>query len=120
MVRVAGLKNQQRAGLSKQSVDGLTPAEQLEEIATLTQHLNLEQQDAWQTLREELFAANVVIHEADDLSADQVKYLQKLFREEIVPVLTPIAVDRRIRSRSSPISASRSPSSSAGRTALRR
>jgi len=93
MVRVAGLKNQVRAGLSKQSVDGLTPTEQLEEIATLTQHLNLEQQDYWQSLREELFAANVVIHEANDLSPDQLKYLQKLFREEIVPVLTPIAVD---------------------------
>ncbi len=93
MVRVAGLKNQLRAGLTKQSVDGLTPAEQLDEIATLTQHLNLEQQDSWQSLRESLFAKNVVIHEADDLSADQLKYLQKLFREEIVPVLTPIAVD---------------------------
>jgi polyphosphate kinase len=93
MVRVAGLKGQLRAGLSKQSADGLTPAEQLEEIATLAQHLHLEQQEAWQTLREELFAKNVVIHEADDLSASQLTYLQKLFREEIFPVLTPIAVD---------------------------
>ncbi len=93
MVRVAGLKGQLRAGLSKQSADGLTPAEQLEEIATLAQHLQLEQQDHWQNLREELFAQNVVIHEADDLTPDQVNYLQKLFREEIFPVLTPIAVD---------------------------
>jgi polyphosphate kinase len=93
MVRVAGLKGQLRAGLSKQSADGLTPAEQLEEIATLAQHLHLEQQEAWQTLREELFKQNVVIHEADDLTANQLSYLQKLFREEIFPVLTPIAVD---------------------------
>ena len=93
MVRVAGLKGQLRAGLTKQSADGLSPAEQLEEIATLAQHLHLEQQDHWQQLREELFAQNVVIHEANDLSADQLKYLQKLFREEIFPVLTPIAVD---------------------------
>ncbi|QQR35022.1 RNA degradosome polyphosphate kinase [Devosia oryziradicis] len=93
MVRVAGLKGQLRAGLSKQSADGLTPAEQMEEIATLAQHLQLEQQDHWQSLREELFAQNVVIHEADDLTQDQVNYLQKLFREEIFPVLTPIAVD---------------------------
>jgi polyphosphate kinase len=93
MVRVAGLKGQLRAGLQKQSADGLTPAEQLDEIATLAQHLQLEQQDHWQTLREELFAKDVVIHEADDLSPDQVKYLQRLFREEIFPVLTPIAVD---------------------------
>jgi polyphosphate kinase len=93
MVRVAGLKGQVRAGLTKQSADGLTPAEQMEEIATLAQHLQLEQQDHWQNLREELFAQNVVIHEADDLTTDQVNYLQKLFREEIFPVLTPIAVD---------------------------
>jgi polyphosphate kinase 1 len=93
MVRVAGLKGQMRAGLSKQSADGLTPAEQMEEIATLAQHLQLEQQDHWQSLREELFAQNVVIHEADDLTTDQINYLQKLFREEIFPVLTPIAVD---------------------------
>jgi len=93
MVRVAGLKGQLRAGLSKQSADGLTPAEQLEEIATLAQHLQLEQQDQWQTMREELFAQNVVIHESNDLSTEQINYLQKLFREEIFPVLTPIAVD---------------------------
>ena len=93
MVRVAGLKGQLRAGMITKSADGLTPAEQLDEIATLAQHLHLEQQDHWQTLREELFAQNVVIHEADDLTAEQVKYLQQLFREEIFPVLTPIAVD---------------------------
>ena len=93
MVRVAGLKGQVRAGLRKQSADGLTPAEQLDEIATLAQHLHLEQQDHWQTLREELFAAGVVIHEAGDLSPEQLRFLQRLFREEIFPVLTPIAVD---------------------------
>ena len=93
MVRVAGLKGQTRAGLSKLSADGLTPAEQLDEIGTLAQHLQLEQQDHWQTVREELFAQNVVIHEANDLTPDQVNYLSKLFREEIFPVLTPIAVD---------------------------
>lgn len=93
MVRVAGIKGQIRAGLSKQSADGLTPTEQLEEIATLAQHLQLEQQDHWKELREELFEQNVVIHEADDLTPEQINYLQKLFREEIFPVLTPIAVD---------------------------
>ncbi|MEO5805639.1 MAG: RNA degradosome polyphosphate kinase [Devosia sp.] len=93
MVRVAGLKGQMRAGLTKQSADGLTPTEQVDEIATLAQHLQLEQQDQWQTVREALFEQNVVIHEENDLTVDQVNYLQRLFREEIFPVLTPIAVD---------------------------
>ncbi|HEY4200115.1 MAG TPA: RNA degradosome polyphosphate kinase [Devosiaceae bacterium] len=93
MVRVAGLKGQVRAGMAKPSDDGLTPKEQLDDIATLAQHLQLEQQDYWQNLREELFATNVVIHEVDDVSPDQLRYLERLFREEIFPVLTPIAVD---------------------------
>src|SRR5688500_2916679 len=93
MFRVAGLKDQLRVGMTKQSAEGMTPAEQLEEIATLAQHLHLEQQDYWQNLREELFDAGIVIHEADDLSKEQIGYLQQLFRDEIFPVLTPIAVD---------------------------
>ncbi len=51
MVRVAGLKGQVRAGMSRLSMDGLSPSEQLDDIATLAQHLQLEQQDHWQTLR---------------------------------------------------------------------
>ena len=47
----------------------MTPAEQLEEIATLAQHLHLEQQDHWQTQREELFAKNVVIHDLKALQS---------------------------------------------------
>ena len=93
MVRVAGLKGQLRAGMIKQSADGMTPAEQLDEIATLAQHLHLEQQDYWQALREELFEAGVVIHEANDLGPGQIEYLETLFRDQIFPVLTPIAVD---------------------------
>jgi len=93
MVRVAGLKGQLRAGLTTLSADGLTPAEQLDDIANFAQHLHLEQQGHWQTLRQELHAKGVVIHEADDLTAEQTKFLQKLFREEIFPVLTPVAVD---------------------------
>lgn len=93
MVRVAGLKGQMRAGLSRLSADGLSPTEQLEDIATLAQHLQLEQQDYWTSLRDELHAQNVVIHEADDLSEEQISFLEKQFRNEIFPVLTPIAVD---------------------------
>ena len=93
MVRVAGLKGQVRAGMVRQSADGMTPSEQLEEIATLAQHLHLEQQDHWQNLREELFARDVVIHEPHDLKSEQLKYLERLFKEEIFPVLTPIAID---------------------------
>lgn len=93
MVRVAGLKGQLRAGLPRESADGMTPSEQIEEITTLAQHLHLEQQDQWQSIREELFEQNIVLLEAADLTPEQVEFLQKIFREEIFPVLTPIAID---------------------------
>ena len=93
MVRVAGLKSMIRSGMSRLSIDGLSPSDQLEDITTLARHLNLEQQDQWHTLREELFNQNVVLHEAADLSDEQIGYLRQLFRDEIFPVLTPIAVD---------------------------
>ncbi|HHG90674.1 MAG TPA: RNA degradosome polyphosphate kinase [Devosia sp.] len=93
MVRVAGLMSQLRTGSTRLSADGLNASEQLEEIMNLAQHLHLEQQDHWQMLRGELFKSGVVIHEADGLTDAQVTYLKKLYRQEIFPVLTPIAVD---------------------------
>lgn len=93
MVRVAGLLSQKRAGSTRLSADGLSASEQLEEIMNLAQHLHLEQQDHWQTLRRELVDKNVVIHEASDLNDAQVAYLKKLYRQEFFPVLTPVAVD---------------------------
>ena len=93
MVRVAGLKGQVRAGVTRLSADGMTAGEQLEEIAAVAQHLHLEQQDSWQELREELDNKGLVLHDAEQLNEDQLVYLEKLFKDEIFPVLTPMAVD---------------------------
>src|SRR5690606_35175210 len=43
--------------------------------------------------RDELFDQNIVIHEAQDLTPEQIEFLGKIFREDIFPVLTPIAID---------------------------
>ena len=93
MVRVAGLLSQQRSGNNRLSVDGLNASEQLEEIMNLAQHLHLEQQEHWQNLRRALFEKKVVIHEAANLEQKQIAYLKKLYRQELFPVLTPVAVD---------------------------
>jgi len=93
MVRVAGLKGQLRAGVTRLSVDGMSAAEQLDEIAALARHLHLEQQDNWQEIREELAKHEVVLLEPEELSEEQIGYLEKVFRDDIFPVLTPMAVD---------------------------
>jgi len=59
MVRVAGLKGQQRQGITTQSPDGLTPNEQLARIGEAVSQLASDQQKRWLELRPALTAANV-------------------------------------------------------------
>src|SRR5213595_327210 len=54
MVRVAGLVGQIRVGLVELSEDGLTPAEQLQQVRRLAQELMAEQDRLYLQLRDEL------------------------------------------------------------------
>ena len=51
MVRVAGLKGQQLAGIEEPSDDGLNPSQQLAAIASEANALTAAQQEVWATLR---------------------------------------------------------------------
>jgi polyphosphate kinase len=94
MVRVAGLKQQVEAGVSKLTPDGRTPLQQLEEIADRLRPL-VQKQDHYfeSSLRQELMANGVYLMNYVDLSQEQRLYLDELFEEQIFPVLTPLAVD---------------------------
>lgn len=59
MVRVAGLRAQMHSGVTATSIDGLTPAEQLEKIHALAGELMLKQQNLWRKLRTEMGRAGV-------------------------------------------------------------
>jgi len=93
MVRVAGLKGQVRAGVSTASQEGSTPTQQLVAINQRVALLMQRQQDGWRLLREELRAAGIAVVSPDELTADELTWLERYFNEEIFPVLTPIAVD---------------------------
>ena len=93
MVRVAGLKGQQRQGIINQSDDGRTPGEQLKVIAESVAVLARDQQAVWGTLRTKLAKNGIVLVEANDLSADDLAWLERFFLESIFPILTPLAID---------------------------
>jgi len=93
MVRVAGLKGQQRAGVTTASQDGLTPEAQLDAIHECVVRLIGDQQRIWQALHAELGEAGIRLLHGDALREDELAWLERRFLEEIFPVLTPIAVD---------------------------
>src|SRR6185312_16184316 len=93
MVRVAGLTGQVQAGVRVPSQDGLTPAQQLEQINARAGILMQAQQVTWRELRGLLDAAGLAVVGPDDLSAEERGWLEERFLADIFPVLTPLAID---------------------------
>ncbi len=93
MVRAAGLRGQISAGVSSVSQDGLTAAEQLERIARVTSELVAAQEHCWETLKQGLADAGILLQEPEEISESDKKWIEKYFLAEIFPVLTPLAID---------------------------
>ena len=92
-VRVAGLRSMVSAGLTTKSADGLTPKQQLNRILPAIADLTFDQQKTFQEIKEELTGKNILILKFKELFDDEKSWLGKFFRDEIFPVLTPLAVD---------------------------
>ncbi|MEM6491037.1 MAG: hypothetical protein AAF684_03935 [Pseudomonadota bacterium] len=92
-VRVAGLKGQEREGVTELSDDGLTPSQQLTAVNEAAHALIREQQDVYSALLRELRDIGVAVISPEDLSAADRTALQTHFRKHIYPTLTPIAID---------------------------
>ena len=94
MVRVAGLKQQVVAGVTKLSLDGKTAAQQLEAIAECLRPMVMQQhQHFQQTIKKHLTDNDIHLLEFASLSQEQRNHLNNFFEEHIFPVLTPLAVD---------------------------
>ncbi len=93
MVRVAGLKGQQQAGIVTVSQDGMTPGQQLDAIYQRAHKLMQGQQAAWTSMRLQLGAAGIGVVEPTDLEPGDRTWLERRFEADIFPVLTPLALD---------------------------
>ncbi|MCS7045219.1 MAG: RNA degradosome polyphosphate kinase, partial [Gemmataceae bacterium] len=96
MVRVGGLQQKVVAGITVGSgADRMPPREQLERISATVRQMLAE---GYRCLREQLLPAlekeGIVICGTKDLTDEHRKYLNDLFRREIFPVLTPLAIDQ--------------------------
>lgn len=94
MIRVSGLKEQIEENVIEPSPDGLTPREQLDEICRRLRPM-LKKQISF--LHENIFPAlteaGVTIESYKNLEAKEQKRLDKYFRDNLFPILTPQAVD---------------------------
>ncbi|MBA3676344.1 MAG: RNA degradosome polyphosphate kinase [Sphingosinicella sp.] len=93
MVRVAGLKGQQLADIEECSADGLTPSQQLAAIAEEADQLTGNQQEVWSQLKAALTQSGLEVLGNDDIDAASGDWLDRHFREQVFPVLTPQAID---------------------------
>jgi len=93
MVRVAGLKAHQTLGVEERSIDGLTVAQQLTAIMAEADRLVPSQHEVWGTLQQELDAYGMQVVADEQLDSQAEDWLDKHFREQIFPVLTPQAID---------------------------
>ena len=93
MVRVAGLRGQVAAGINTQSIDGLSPQEQIAVILARASALMQEQQACWRELRKELKIQRIEVLTPDELGVAERRWLRDCFIDHIFPVLTPIAID---------------------------
>ncbi len=94
MVRVAGLKDQVAAGVTKVPPDGLTPVEQVREI----QRIASEQLERLETVTFDDILPSLAdhgVHVVDwrDLDREEQLQLRAEFEQRVFPVLTPLAVD---------------------------
>ncbi|WP_251359403.1 polyphosphate kinase 1 [Kangiella sp. TOML190] len=93
-VRVAGLRHRIDRGDTKPSLNGESPEETLNNIRDFSHRLVEEQ---YQILNEQLLpkleAENIRFLLADDWSDKQKSWLKKYFKQQIMPVISPISLD---------------------------
>jgi len=93
MVRVAGLQGQVREAVRVLSVDGHTPNEQLEMVNSAAGELMSTQQSIWSQIRSQLHDNGLNLLLPKDVNKTDLAWLEKVYENQLFPVLTPLAID---------------------------
>ncbi|MDQ3588572.1 MAG: polyphosphate kinase 1 [Actinomycetota bacterium] len=93
MVRVAGLHDQVDAGIDARQADGLSPLETIDRISVAVDAQTARHAAQFEhEIRPALAAAGIRIVGCEDCEGQDAEAIQALFREQVFPVLTPLAV----------------------------
>ncbi|HEX6126668.1 MAG TPA: polyphosphate kinase 1 [Pyrinomonadaceae bacterium] len=94
MIRVSGIKEQIEESVSERSPDGLSAREQLKEIGKRLRPLLKKQAKCLhESVMPELANTGISIEPYKSLNAKEKKRLDKYFRDNLFPILTPQSVD---------------------------
>lgn len=93
MVRVAGLIEQEAAGMDKVDAAGLTVADQLREISLSAHNQMKLKYRYFFALLNELEKNDIRFLRVKDVNPEQRQELEAYYQEMVFPVLTPMAVD---------------------------
>ena len=93
-VRVAGLKQQIESGATGRGMDGLTPAETLRAVQSRIRRMVRDQYVCWRRELAPALAKNGIrFLQPAQLARADLKWLENFYHSEVLPVLTPLAID---------------------------
>jgi len=93
-IRVAGLMQQMDSGVTEPGPDGLAAREQLRRIHSVVASVVEEQYRCWQEQLVPALAENRIhFRSATNLTTAELNWVRSYFREQVYPVLTPLALD---------------------------
>ncbi len=95
MIRVASLKDMVQVNYTKKDIAGMTPIEQLSAISVQTHQLVKDQYNIYndEVIPGLLENGIKIISYYEDLNEEQSIYVDEFFQSEVLPVLTPMAID---------------------------
>ena len=93
MIRVAGLKHQTENNITRRDIASMTPAEQIESISETCQQLVARQYVYLKDILSMLKKEGLSFVKPEEMTGEQMKWLESYFEREIFPVVTPMAVD---------------------------
>src|SRR5947207_4222441 len=93
-IRVAGIKQQIESETSDVAADGLSPTETFNQIQRLAHELVATEDELWnRELLPQLAKNGIRVRNVSELNAKRTAWARKYFQDEVLPMLTPLAVD---------------------------